>query len=472
LYFRKENRDSEKITRIRKRITGSVFYIFLIFSFLFLPINSFGQDEDDYDSLLIREIIVENPVYKPVVAFGAGVMNFYGDVNNSFANPMVGNFAFKVNVSTYIDAKRAFIGNFNLILGSITGNERSTTDLMRNLNFRSDIISFGVNLEYNFGHLIPIEDPVVKPFISVGFENFSFSSKGDLYDSEGRQYHYWTDGSIRDIPEADKNLMSNTILYRDWDFESDLRDLDPWELGKYSQNAFAIPFDVGIDFNVTTRVKMRLGTSFHLTFTDLIDNVSSKGIGVVGNSSNDYFSFTYLTMHLDLFSEPKVRTEELMFAELDDFDYTMFDDEDGDGVIDASDNCLGTPVGIEVDTLGCPYDDDDDGVPNYLDKELNSARGAYVNDEGVTLSEEELIAMLSTKEAVRRSDLGLYFLTSEEGKRMSLSDMPEKYQSLDTDGDNYISFDELLSAINDFFDYTSNLDTEEVYAVINFFFVQ
>jgi hypothetical protein len=181
--------------------------------------------------------------------------------------------------------------------------------------------------------------------------------------------------------------------------------------------------------------------------------------------------FTYLSLHLDLFSEPKTRTEELLFAELDDFDYLMFDDDDGDGVLNAADECPETPAGVDVDSLGCPIDDDLDGVPNYLDQE-NSRPGAIVDSVGVEYTEEELIRMLAQREAISRSDLHLYLSMQQATERMTLSSLPEKFHVLDVDEDQYLSFDELLMAIDEFFDYQSFMDTDEVYQVINFFFAQ
>ncbi|KKK80492.1 hypothetical protein LCGC14_2822960, partial [marine sediment metagenome] len=334
----------------------------------------------------------------------------------------------------------------------------------------SSITAFGINLEYNFGHIFKTDAPAFNPFISVGFEPFMFSAKGDLY-RETDAYHYWSDGTIRDLAESAPNAVRNELLPRDWIFETDLRDEDFYGLGSYSQFSFAIPIEVGLDFNVSSRMKFRLGTSFHLTFTDVIDNVSWEGEGIVGDKANDYFMFTYIGLQFDLFSEPKTRTEELLFAELDDFDYLMFDDDDGDGVLNMSDECLGTPPGVAVDTLGCPLDFDADGVPDYLDRE-DSQAGAIVNAQGVELSEEELIALLATRDAVPRSDLDLYVTSSAEQKRMTLADLPEKFHVLDNDGDGYLSFDELLLSIDDFFDFQSFMDTDEVYQVINFFFVQ
>jgi Ca2+-binding EF-hand superfamily protein len=55
---------------------------------------------------------------------------------------------------------------------------------------------------------------------------------------------------------------------------------------------------------------------------------------------------------------------------------------------------------------------------------------------------------------------------------MAFGDLPAKFRSLDVDTDKYLSFDELLKVIDDFFDYRSDLNTNEVYSVINFFFAQ
>lgn len=444
----------------------------VIFMAALLPGRGIFAQEMDFDSLLIRKITVENPTYMPVIGFSAGTMHFFGDVTNAYSTPFSNKYGMRINISTPpFDRKRTFLVNFFLLTGEVTGNERSISDGQRNLNFKSNITAFGINLEYNFGHLIKKKSPVLTPFISAGFEPFMFSAKGDLY-RESLAYHYWSDGTIRDIPESAGNTVRNEVLMRDWVFETDLREADLYGLGNYTQFSFAIPIDAGVDFNVSPRMKFRLGTSFHLTFTDLIDNVSWEGEGIVGDKSNDFFMFTYLSLQLDLFSEPKVRTEELLFAELADFDYLMFDDEDNDGVVDGADECLGTPAGIEVDTLGCPYDSDMDGIPDYLDLEDDSRPGAFVNDEGVEISEEELLRLLAEREAVPRSDLHLYISSQQELKRMTLTDLPEKFHVLDANGDGYLSFDELLLSIDEFFDYQSFMDTDEVYGVINFFFAQ
>jgi hypothetical protein len=240
---------------------------------------------------LIRKVTVENPTYMPVIGFAAGTMNFFGEVRNSFPTPLSNKYGLRINVSSPpFDSKRTFLVNFYLLMAEVTGNERSlSTHPQDNLNFQSDITAFGVNLEYNFGHLFRKDQPVLRPFISAGFEPFMFSAKGDLIRGTDT-YHYWSDGTIRDVPESAGNDYPNTVLMRDWIFETDLRDADLYGLGKYSQFNFAIPFEGGVDFHVSPRIKFRLGASFHMTFTDLIDNISRDGQGIVGTGPTTIFS--------------------------------------------------------------------------------------------------------------------------------------------------------------------------------------
>ena len=57
-------------------------------------------------------------------------------------------------------------------------------------------------------------------------------------------------------------------------------------------------------------------------------------------------------------------------------------DEDIDGVFDGIDQCAATPQGTMVDQLGCPRDDDGDGVFNDLDECPNTPPNTEVNERG------------------------------------------------------------------------------------------
>jgi hypothetical protein len=436
------------------------------------PLLVQGQ-EIDYDSLLQRIDTVENPVYKPVISLSYGILNFHGDVKNGYNSPAIGNHAAKVNVATFIDRKNHyFVANFNFMIGKLSGNEYSYSDITRNLNFETELSSIGLNLEYRFGHLFQ-KDALVRPYVSLGLESINFSSKGDLVDANGSAYYYWSDGTIRDAEELLGG--ASQMLYRDYVYETDLRLREEQEfgLGDYSQRAFSIPAGIGFHLRIDRRAYFSLGMSYHYAFTDMLDNVAYEGTSIQGTKGMDSYIYTHLSLHFDLFSDPTTRTVDLMYADVE-FDPLFFDDEDGDFVLDVTDRCPGTPYGVAVDTLGCPLDGDMDGVPDYLDKEPGSAPDAWVNEEGVTVSEEDFLAAMQLRnEAMKREDVAdyMYMIIGEYSLDTS-TEIPERFKALDSDGDGYISFDELLKTIDQYFDYQLDMDLEELRQVNEFFFSQ
>jgi len=57
-------------------------------------------------------------------------------------------------------------------------------------------------------------------------------------------------------------------------------------------------------------------------------------------------------------------------------------DTDGDGVPDDKDQCPNTPKGVHVDATGCSIDSDGDGIPDYMDKCPDTPIGEAVNANG------------------------------------------------------------------------------------------
>jgi hypothetical protein len=441
---------------------------------LFLPLGSFlaQAQEIDYDSLLLRIDSVENPVYKPVVSFSYGVLNFLGDVQNSKLSASVGNHAMALNLSTYLDRRNNFVANFSFMMGNLGGNSYDHLDLSRNLNFRTSLTSVGANVEYRFGHFIQ-KEALIRPYLSLGAAILSFNPKGDLKNEDGQTYYYWSDGTIMDAPETVS--VDASPLYRDYNYETDLRKREKQEfgLGDYSQIALAVPVGAGAHFRISNRAFFSLGASYYYAFTDMLDNVAEEGTSVQGKKGFDSYIYSHLSLHFDLFSDPKTRTVELMYADVE-YDSLLFDDEDGDLVLDVADRCPGTPYGVEVDTLGCPMDFDMDGVADYLDRELDTEPGAWVDDEGVTLSEEEFLARMELRDlAMEREGVEEYnSIIRGEYRLPSDVEIPEKFLSLDADGDGYLSFEELLQVIDQYFDFQLDLDVEEVRQLNEFFFSQ
>ena len=177
-----------------------------------LSARAFAQEEINYGNLLQRVDTIENPVYKPVLSVSYGALNFMGDVRNSSRLPVVGNPAFRVNVSTFIDNRHHISANFFFMAGTLYGDQRSVKDLSQNLNFSSEIYSIGATARYEFGHLIS-EEMKIRPYVALGIEQLSFNSKGDLFDAQNRFYHYWPDGTIRSLPPGETG--SALPLHRD-----------------------------------------------------------------------------------------------------------------------------------------------------------------------------------------------------------------------------------------------------------------
>jgi len=321
---------------------------------------------------------------KPQFGAGIGTFTFIGDVgsNNDGFGFTVSDFAYRARIThpiyDFLDASLHFT------LGRLTGNERT---LERNLNFQSEIRGGGLNLAYNFNHFLR-PDRTVSPYVSIGIESFEFLSKTDLFDANGFMYHYWSDGTIRNIEEGSPMAGSSILLNRDYIYESDLRELDLDGFGRYNERSFAIPIGVGAKAKLSDKAQFTIGTELHLTGTDLIDNLSKDGEGVrQGNSGNDKFLFTWFSLNYN-FDFSKVERPE----EAEDFEHLLAEhdniDSDKDGVSDWIDQCPNTEPGVRVNENGCPLDKDRDGVPDYKDEEPNTVKGSVVDEFGVAVNDD------------------------------------------------------------------------------------
>ena len=326
-------------------------------------------------------------VFKPTIGIGTGMFTFYGDITKGQKTnlPIVSRVGYNLRVTQpltdFLDM------NFYVLFGKLGANERSLT---RNLNFESTVRMGGIALSYNFNHALP-EERLIDPYIMVGIESFEFLSKTDLYDQHGNKYYYWQDGSIRNMSETDANSDKAIRLTRDYTYESDVRELDLDNFGKYAESSWAIPIGIGANLHVSERVKFRIGSAMHFSFTDYIDGVTDKSLGDrVGDEVNDKFLFTSFNLNYQIGIDPTSDFEDSS----DDYDFQGIDtdDEDLDLVRDFEDDCPGTPAEAVVDDKGCPLDGDQDGVADYLDDELDSPDSSFVDEHGVAISDEMMQA--------------------------------------------------------------------------------
>ena len=216
--------------------------------------------------------------------------------------------------------------------------------------------------------------------------------------------------------------------------------------GSDRDNSFAIPFGLGIRINVTKRLEFDASLNWAVGMGDIDKSLQNEG------GADNYKSFN-ISLHYDLFT-PGPNSDDEYFDDsyYADVDFVKLEneDEDGDLVLDVDDYCPKTPIGVKVDANGCPLDDDNDGIANYIDQQKDTREGSIVDEFGVRLTADKYHSMYSEYEAASRKYANFY--NESEIKR-----------------ENYKTVDEYLIAKANAFNkaYNEGLkDDDEVKAIV------
>ena len=389
-----------------------ILLLFFCFGFIFSQ-NKTGKTPLKTEELEPPEL---GKQFKPTIGLGAGAFTFFGDLYKKHAQPFAtSRTAFELSLTQSID--HGLNISFYTLFGKLGANERLG---FRNQNFESEIRLGGMQFYYDFKHLVPAHH-IVRPWISTGIEGFEFLSKTDLKDKNGQTYHYWSDGTIRNKAEDAFDAKNAIRLSRDYVYETDIRELNADGKGKYPERSWAIPLGAGVLFHVGDNIQLKLGTTFHFSFTDDIDGISAESKGYrAGNKNNDKFVITSLSLHYTFGGDDHVKTRSEKFKDVD-FLAMMTDDEDGDGVTDFKDNCHKTPTGVKVDKNGCPVDEDDDMIPDYYDQELPTPKGMIANGLGIGITDDMAKAWYKA----------FYDTTALKGKTVYLDSAKQKDKNKD-----------------------------------------
>jgi hypothetical protein len=365
----------------------------------------------------------------PLIGIGAGLTSFRGDVGAS--NTKTGG-TFRTGFRFGIEQR--FLGTLGAelygVYGTLTVNERSS---LFNGNFTTQFLSVGgglmVNLDNDF---ILSRRATLAPYIGFGVMWMSFDPYGDMYDAKDSLYHYWSDGSIRDLPENSPNALSAQYLQRDYTYETRLTDST-----NYKRSTMGIPLSVGTKFKLSRHMGADFRATYNMTFTDNIDNVRFD--------RNDSWMFINLSIYYQ-FNKREERERGSSGKDI------LNEDSDKDGVSDANDKCPDTPAGVKVDNGGCPPDKDEDGVPDYRDKEPNTPKNTPVNKDGVTTKLTQIDSLGNTVP--------------------DQNCIPEKFKAADKNTDCKITADEIDSVIDDFFDGEGDWTADKISELIDYFFEQ
>jgi hypothetical protein len=415
----------------------------------------------------------------PSIAIGGGGLTFLGDISGS----LFSNYAPAYNITCEQALNKFFSVSVNGLYGQMHGSKVINTQF---LNFQTSLFQGDANVSF---HL----NKPISPYFSVGVGYLQFNPYGDLKDANGNTYNYWSDGTLRNLPQNSPNSNSATVLTRDYKYETKLTD----STTHYNRNTAIIPIGLGIDIKLWKHASLRAGATYYFTFSDWIDNYKA------GNSTDSYLytnvSFYY---HISAYKHKDESSPEIIKIDTRD--------SDGDGVKDISDKCANTPSGLKVNEYGCPLDTDKDGIADYKDKESNSRPNAVVNEDGVTFTTEmiakrreefnafasgklqkflevamtpidtvdtaELIA-LRNKEQETRNTLKYGSVLKEVGetetsKSKSKKTIPADLISFDKNQDNYISKKEITMTINKFFEGDPTITLQKIVQLIDYFFEQ
>jgi hypothetical protein len=425
--------------------------------------NVFGQADDEKKS------------YLPTIGIGAGILAFHGNIgeNKSLSPFSPGSIAFNASIQERI----GFIGfSLNVLKGTVSASERS---FQRNLNFESPILDASFNLIFHFdnGFILP-KKSLVAPYISAGIGYVSFQPKADLRDKNGDYYYYWSDNSIRNIPETDiQHKSASKIITRDYVYETDLPaagDTTNNDNIKYAFNSLTLPLSAGILFKLTPSFHVNIGATYYIAQTDWIDNVSAQSRGIrKGANTHDSYLYSFVGLNFNIGKGVKKKNNDGAQGSTADLASIEKEDTDKDGVIDVLDKCPDTPAGVKVNSKGCPLDSDGDGVPDYLDKENNTKKGKIVDANGMALHDDSLV--VEHEASVRVSPgAGNKAQSGNEtlSKQTENSSIPDAYIGTDLNKDGKISTEEINAAIDNFFEGNTKLTIDGIYGLIDYFFEQ
>lgn len=321
--------------------------------------------------------VSENKLHRPQFGINTGLIGYYGDVGNLDGLSQTSRMNWGTSLSLLSPLTDAFSLRAFAFFGNITKEERVVGG---NANFSTPIRMGGLSFSYNFDHLLP-EIRTIEPYISVGISTFEFNSKADLTDANGQTYHYWSDGTIRNLDENTPNKNDANIISRDYTYESDLRSTSENSGMPYALRGITMPIGAGANLKINDFFTLNMGVEYHLGFTDNLDNISDQPQSRTGN---DHFMFSSIGIFYNLHHEKKSSSEKTTGIEFNEME---FEDEDVDGIADIIDLCPFTETGVAVDDYGCPIDSDEDGVADFLDGELLTPQGNLVDLEGVTLTD-------------------------------------------------------------------------------------
>jgi len=216
-------------------------------TFLFMGLLSITYSQNDIKPQYLNHQI----------GISMGTSNYLGDLANKGTAPIVGeinakafrtamNFNYRYNFTYYTSLKAELM--YIRLYGNDANTDYDVFRLNRNLHFRSDIVDLNVMVEWNImKYEIGSNKRNFTPYIGLGVAGFYFNPQAQLDGKWLNLAEYGTEGQGI-IPDKEK----------------------------YSQFQFALPFSLGVKYNINSFLAIGFDFQYRFTFTDYIDDVSSN----------------------------------------------------------------------------------------------------------------------------------------------------------------------------------------------------
>ena len=353
----------------------------------------------------------DNPLRTPVAGFGGGVsvrksLGYTFSLRGEFVTGTTYGQDYYLNPQGTLGASR--------LTGNLDGNGNGYSDVNPFVfNNRTTYSSLGLQAIYTFSNIkFHSTAPKLGIYGLLGLNAFratadydALDSNGDLYDFAAALQNDRTALGTGAITEREYRKAAADVLGQIMDGEYETSALgDDVEFG------FGIQVGIGASYRISDKISIAIEPQSHLVSSDLIDGRRFRTQVDLSNAADVPF---YIPVRLNIFlGDVKKKSIPLWWVNpLDgpmdilgtvpgklDRDELLVD-KDNDGVPDMLDKELDSPAGAQVDTRGVTLDSDKDGLPNHLDKEPYSPVG-YKIDPQTGISEKPKMPKTMTKEEV------------------------------------------------------------------------
>lgn len=279
---------------LNKLHTRLVLMLIACFLFCFFILNN-----KSYAQYLGSYHLAKQPM-KISVGVGGGILSYDGDIGVPKGSALTNSKltltpGYKITVDQRFGNKTRFVDlfgiQFNFIKGELAGEDlRSARTRRPLLNFESPIYQADLNLIVHFERLLNFNRRSrVSPYLSVGIGYLHFHPYTDLFDANGNPHWKGT----TQVSPVDHEYETDLRGYKDFGYNN----------SNFSLGTFSIPIGIGIEYNFSYYLKVKLDYVLYPTGSDWIDGKNSTSDA---NQHNDWFKFRSISI-LYTFGKPTMK---------------------------------------------------------------------------------------------------------------------------------------------------------------------